>query len=155
MVGRRFGGMVVQIGREGVAPYAGDVSATEAWNALERDSRSVLVDVRTDAEWTFVGVPDLSTLGRRPVLVPWQVFPSMEVNGDFAAAIRAAVPDDVPLYFICRSGARSRSAAIAMTAAGFSHCYNVAGGFEGDKDDHQHRGTLGGWKASGLPWIQS
>ena len=28
-------------------------------------------------------------------------------------------------------------------------------GFEGDKDGTGHRGTLGGWKAAGLPWVQS
>ena len=43
----------------------------------------------------------------------------------------------------------------AMTAAGFSHAYNISGGFEGDVDQERHRGNRNGWKASGLPWRQS
>jgi len=59
------------------------------------------------------------------------------------------------LLFLCRSGVRSRAAAIAMTAAGYSRAYNIAQGFEGDPDAERHRGNKNGWKASGLPWKQT
>ena len=62
---------------------------------------------------------------------------------------------DAPLYFLCRSGIRSKAAAIAMAEAGFTACFNVAGGFEGPPDDRGHRGGSSGWKAEGLPWRQS
>jgi rhodanese-related sulfurtransferase len=62
---------------------------------------------------------------------------------------------DSPIYFICRSGARSAAAAAAITAAGYSRCYNVAGGFEGKRDTDGHRGTVEGWKADKLPWSQA
>jgi rhodanese-related sulfurtransferase len=138
------------------AAYAGDVSAKEAWSKLASDSRAVLVDVRSDAEWTFVGLPDLSSLGKRPVLVPLQVFPGMKPNPNFAAEVAQAIAaKDAPVYFICRSGGRSRTAAVALTALGYSQCFNVAGGFEGDLDGERHRGQVGGWKAVGLPWVQS
>ncbi|HUN51593.1 MAG TPA: rhodanese-like domain-containing protein [Candidatus Sulfotelmatobacter sp.] len=138
------------------AAYAGDVSAKEAWSKLASDSRAVLVDVRSDAEWTFVGLPDLSSLGKRPVLVPLQVFPGMKPNPNFAAEVAQTIPaKDAPVYFICRSGGRSRTAAVALTALGYSQCFNVAGGFEGDLDGERHRGQVGGWKAVGLPWVQS
>jgi rhodanese-related sulfurtransferase len=79
----------------------------------------------------------------------------MARNPDFAAELaRAGVGKGQPLYFICRSGARSRSAAIAMTAEGYGPCYNVAGGFEGNRDSEGHRGTVEGWKAAGCPWRQ-
>jgi len=122
-----------------------------------RDERnSMLIDVRTDAEWSFVGVPDLSELGKQPLLVSWQRFPDMSPNTNFVESLsNSGIASDAANLFICRSGARSRSAALAMAANGFSRCYNVAGGFEGDKDSHQHRGRVGGWKAADLPWVQS
>lgn len=135
--------------------YAGDVSASEAWSMLANDQDTVLVDVRTRPEWQFVGVPDLSTLGRRPLLLSWQEYPSMARNDGFTSTLReAGAPIDATILFICRSGARSRAAAIAATEAGFARCLNVVGGFEGDLDADRHRGRSNGWKAAGLPWVQ-
>ena len=137
------------------ANYAGDVSPREAWNILSSDEKAVLVDVRTAPEWSFVGVPDLGSLGKRIVQQSWQVFPRMEVDPDFAARLAAIATDrDAPLFFLCRSGARSRAAAVAMTQAGYGRCYNIANGFEGNHDAERHRGKAAGWKADGLPWTQ-
>ena len=140
--------------------YAGDVSVEEARNMLQDEPRAQLFDVRTTAEWSFVGLPDLSALQREAVCLEWQTFPSMAPNPDFvpqaAGRARAAGADArTPLLFLCRSGARSRQAAIAMTRAGFAACWNVAAGFEGDRDGEGHRGRLNGWKFAGLPWRQS
>jgi len=134
--------------------YAGDKSVEETWRALREDSSSVLVDVRTRAEWNFVGVPDLRETGRELAMVEWQGFPDSARNADFVAEVQQKVRPDQNVYLICRSGSRSRAAAIALTAAGFGRCFNVAGGFEGDLDAQNHRSTTGGWKAAGLPWIQ-
>jgi len=101
-------------------PYAGDLSAKEAWAVLERDPAAVLVDVRTDAEWSYVGVPDVSALGKRLLRVQWQTFPTGERNPAFADQLaQAGIPKDASVLFICRSGARSRDAAIAMTQRGY------------------------------------
>lgn len=139
---------------------AGDVECRDAWALLAADPKAQLVDVRTAAELTFVGLPDLSDLGRDVLTVEWQVYPSMAANPDFAGRTtalltRAGAGPDTPVLFLCRSGARSRAAATAMTKAGFTRAYNVAGGFEGEPDSARHRGTRNGWKASGLPWRQS
>ena len=135
--------------------YAGDVSPKEAWDILAKEPDAVLVDCRTDAEWSFVGLPDLSPVDKQVVLVPWQVFPSMGANPNFIEQVSAqGAKPDAPILFLCRSGARSRSAAIAATAAGFRKAYNVADGFEGPHDGEKHRGQVAGWKASGLPWRQ-
>ncbi len=135
--------------------YAGDIPPKKAWEILTKETESVLVDVRTDAEWLFVGMPDLAALGKEPVKVAWQVYPAMQVNPGFVEAVTAAAPkQDVPILFLCRSGQRSRSAAIAITQAGYARCYNISEGFEGDKDAQAHRGTIGGWKVAGLPWKQ-
>lgn len=135
--------------------YAGDVDPTEAWKRLSEDERAKLVDVRSQAEWSFVGVPDLSGAGKRPLFLQWQVYPAMAQNQAFVDELAKAVPDkDAPLYFLCRSGGRSRAAAVAMTAAGYRHCFNVSDGFEGNPDASRHRGRIAGWKAAGLPWTQ-
>ncbi len=135
-------------------PYAGDVSAPEAWDRLKAGGQ--LLDVRTMAEWNFVGLPDLSALGRRVHCVEWQGFPTGAQNPGFVAEAEAALGADkaAPVLVICRSGARSRAAAIALTRAGYTQAFNVAGGFEGDPDGKGHRGQLNGWKAANLPWRQ-
>jgi rhodanese-related sulfurtransferase len=132
-----------------------DIEPEQTWQALQDDPMAVLVDVRTDAEWNFVGLPDLDGLGKQVVLIPWQAYPTMQVNGAFAAHLaQAGLTPGHRLYFICRSGARSLSAGLAAQAAGFPHAYNVADGFEGPVDAEGHRGTVAGWKAAGLPWRQ-
>jgi rhodanese-related sulfurtransferase len=140
--------------------YAGDVSAADAYATLEGDKSAVLVDVRTKAEWAYVGVPDLSGIGKEAVLIEWQEFPTMKVAADFAPHLveilrEQGVSATAPVLFLCRSGARSRAAAIAMTEAGQERCYNIAQGFEGPLDEKQQRGAVDGWKARGLPWAQS
>ena len=135
--------------------YAGDLSPRQAWELLQQEGSATLVDVRTEPEWQFVGIPDLAALARRPALVSWQVYPSMQPDPAFVEKVATVAADrDAPVLFLCRSGARSRAAAMAMTAAGWQRCYNVAEGFEGDKDPQGHRGTVGGWKVADLPWAQ-
>jgi rhodanese-related sulfurtransferase len=135
------------------------VSVEETWARLKSDAASVLIDVRTIAEWAYVGLPDLSAVGKRPVLVEWQGFPDDRLNAAFVDRVVEALEPigathDTELLFICRSGARSLRAARAMAAAGYTRCRNVADGFEGPLDPDRHRGRLAGWKAKGLPWAQ-
>ncbi|HLO77497.1 MAG TPA: rhodanese-like domain-containing protein [Magnetospirillum sp.] len=135
--------------------YAGDITPTEAWERLKSDPNAKLVDVRTQAEWVYVGVPDLAPLGKQPILVQWQTFPAMSRNDAFAEQLKGQgiAPGDT-LLFICRSGVRSKAAAELMTELGFGSSFNVSDGFEGPLDGVRHRGGSAGWKASGLPWVQ-
>ena len=140
--------------------YAGDIDPLRAWDLLSSEGGAVLVDVRTSAEWNFIGLPDLSSLGKQPVTIEWQSLPAMTRNPDFGVAVKDALDQlragpDSAVVFICRSGARSRDAAICLTQLGFQRCYNLAGGFEGDLDAERHRGKRNGWKYHGLPWKQS
>ena len=134
--------------------YAGDVTPAEAYAAATGAERALLVDVRTRAEWAYVGVPVLDLPGREVVLVEWSRFPDGTVNDRFVEEVRAAglEPGD-PVYLICRSGVRSQAAAAALTAAGLGPAYNVLEGFEGPHDAEGHR-TVSGWKNAGLPWRQ-
>ena len=135
--------------------YAGDVTPKQTWEMMAGNSKASLLDVRTPAEWAYVGLPDLSSLSRQPMLVPWILFPTMQPNPDFVSQISETSVDlEQDLLILCRSGQRSKSAAIALTAAGFLGCYNISYGFEGDKDPAGHRGTINGWKVDALPWAQ-
>ncbi|HEY2068609.1 MAG TPA: rhodanese-like domain-containing protein [Rhizomicrobium sp.] len=141
------------------ANYAGDLTVEEAWSLLGQDPSAQLVDVRTSAEWNYVGVADLAAAGRTPHFIEWQTFPSGSVDPGFAektveALKEAGAAKDTPVLFLCRSGARSRSAAIALTQAGYTRAYNIAGGFEGDLDASGHRSSRNGWRHAGLPWRQ-
>lgn len=140
--------------------YAGNVTVQEAFDELSAQENAVLVDVRTQAEWAFVGLPDLRPIGKEPMLVEWQSFPSSGPNPDFAKSVsdlmvKKGLDQSAPIYFLCRSGARSQAAAIALTQAGYTHCFNISDGFEGPLDQAGHRGVQSGWKAAGLPWTQN
>ena len=136
-----------------------DVDVDEVWKRLAADKSAVLIDVRTRAEWAYVGLPDLSAVGKQPVLVEWQMFPENRVNDRFVESLSetletAGARAGDELFFLCRSGGRSKMAAQAMTKAGYTACRNVADGFEGPLDTNRHRGQSAGWKAAGLPWAQ-
>jgi len=142
------------------AGYAGDLLAIDAYALLEGDTSSVLIDVRTQAEWSYVGTPDLQTLAKTPLFLEWQSYPSMAVDADFAARLEALLQSSggepgAPLVVIGPLGARSRQAAIAMTGAGWGPCFNVSDGFEGPLDGSRRRSGVSGWKAGGLPWTQT
>lgn len=135
--------------------YAGDVTATAAWEQLKSNPDARLVDVRTQPEWSYVGVPDLAATGRQIVLLSWQVFPTMSRNDAFGDQIASqGLGKETPIYLLCRSGVRSKAAAEFLTQLGYAQCYNILDGFEGPADQARHRGQLAGWKAEGLPWIQ-
>jgi rhodanese-related sulfurtransferase len=135
--------------------YAGDVSPPTAWEILRDDPTAKLVDVRTHPERHFVGLPDLSALGKAVVAVDWKTWPGMDRNATFLDEVRSAgVQTGDTVLLLCRSGQRSAAAAQALSAAGFERCYNVAEGFEGDKDADGHRNSRNGWVVHGLPWVQ-
>ena len=132
-----------------------DVPPKQVWDALSSHSNARLVDVRTDVEWAQIGVPDLTQTGKQPVLLSWQVAPAMQLNPDFMAELAAAgVTPDHEVYFLCRSGVRSKAAAAAAQAAGYPHAYNIADGFEGPPGPGGLRGTVAGWQADRLPWTR-
>ncbi len=139
--------------------YAGDLPPRETWERLAREPAAQLIDVRTVPEWNFVGVPDLASLKRQAVLCEWQHFPPAANSAFVQEAVDAlkgtGYRPGAPLFLLCRSGARSRAAAIALTEAGYGPCFNIKDGFEGALDNERHRGGAAGWKAEGLPWIQT
>jgi rhodanese-related sulfurtransferase len=133
--------------RKSGLPYAGALLPSEAQELARTGAK--IVDVRTK--------PELAYVGRIPgsLAVEWQTYPGNQPNPEFIGELAASAGKDETLMFICRSGARSHSAAEAAARAGWKQSYNILEGFEGDKDSEQHRNTVGGWRKAGLPWTQS
>jgi rhodanese-related sulfurtransferase len=133
----------------GNLPYAGALTPREAYELWKSDPRTRCVDVRTQAEWHYVGrVPDA-------LEIEWNHYPAGR-NSGFAEALQAAIPDkDAPIVFLCRSGVRSAAAATLAAQLGYRYAINILEGFEGDPDAAGHRNTVGGWRVAGLPWRQS
>lgn len=128
-------------------PYAGGVPPRLAWELVQA-GKAVLVDVRTPEERKFVGhVP-----GTQHVI--WASGTAMTRNPRFVRELEAKVSKDDTVLLLCRSGKRSDLAAQAAAKAGFTKVYNVLEGFEGEIDEHRHRGGLGGWRSYNLPWVQ-
>jgi hypothetical protein len=87
-----------------------NVDVETTWQSLATRPRSQLIDVRTRAEWTYVGIPDLGSIGKRAILVEWQTFPDQTVDPRFVErltgelkALGAQSDDD--LFFIVQSAA--------------------------------------------------
>ena len=136
------------------AVYAGDLTPQEAIDLLKSTPEAVLVDVRTEAEWDHVGIPDLEALPAKPIFLEWLLPPAMTPNPDFLERLQGDLASrgantSTPLMFLCRSGARSAAAAAAMTGLGYERCHNIVGGFEGAPSQGRP-----GWKLSGLPWTR-
>ena len=135
-----------------------EINPSEAWELLNEDSRAVLLDVRSRVEFEYVGHPPGA------INIPWKDAPGWEIDTEFVDKVRAALEklfpqanrvEDLTILSLCRSGARSRTAGEALQKDGFARVYNVAEGFEGDRDEHRHRNTLNGWRVRNLPWEQS
>jgi rhodanese-related sulfurtransferase len=129
-------------------PYLGELTPLEASDVLHLAPGAKIVDVRTRAEWDWVG----RVAGA--VEIEWNQYPGGVRNPNFIAELKRQVDPEALVMFLCRSGVRSIGAATAATEAGYNCCYNILEGFEGDKDANGHRNTIGGWRKAGLPWIQ-
>ncbi|MCP3937815.1 MAG: rhodanese-like domain-containing protein [Actinomycetia bacterium] len=127
------------------------IDVAMAWALLGENPEATLIDVRTKAEWGFVGTPDLSSIGKQARLVEWIDYPAGARNASFVAQASEGLDPKAPVLLLCRSGVRSNAAAQALAESGFGQAINVANGFEGDLDSQGHR--HGGWKDE-LPWRQ-
>lgn len=135
--------------RDNGLPYDGALLPAEAAELMKSHPKAVLVDVRSRAEWDFVGrVPGA-------IEIEWKSYPGMAGNPRFLEELSTRVPQDAIAMFLCRSGGRSHDTATVAARSGYKAAFNVLEGFEGDRDGAGHRNTVGGWRAAGLPWVQS
>lgn len=131
--------------------YAGAVTPTQAWQLLCENPAAVLVDVRTNAERDWVGKVAVSAPQHHAV--EWSRYPGGVANPRFVLELEAVADKSAVLLFLCRSGIRSRHAALLATQSGYASCFDILEGFEGDRDTAGHRKTIGGWCYAGLPWV--
>jgi rhodanese-related sulfurtransferase len=132
-------------------PYAGAVTPAEAFTLLQQGVHVKLVDVRTHAERDWVGRVDVAA--DQHLAVEWNQYPGGQPNTAFIAQLEQLATKDTVLLFLCRSGVRSRHSAKLATEHGFTQCFDILGGFEGNKDSAGHRKTVDGWCKDGLPWV--
>ena len=118
-----------------------NISPTQAWNMLQT-KKALLVDVRTEQELPDAGRPDLTETGGESVLISWRLAPSFEANPHFIEELQQSAKSFETLIFMCKAGGRSYEATQLAQELGYSDCYNVEGGMDGET----------GWKASNLPW---
>lgn len=140
-----------QRGQERQLPYAGAVTPVEAFELVRDNPNIILVDVRTDAERDWVG--RVAIPQAQHAAVQWSLYPESTPNAAFVEQLTDVADKGKVLLFLCRSGVRSRHAATLATEHGFANCFDILEGFEGDKDEHGHRKTVGGWCKAGLPWV--
>jgi rhodanese-related sulfurtransferase len=120
----------------------------DAFQFQEENPQAVLIDVRSEMEFLFVGHP------KEALSIPWRDEPDWEIAPDFLLRVRRATSINRPIILICRSGHRSLEAGLFLKASGCSVVYNVEHGFEGDLNDQHRRSSLNGWRFDGLPWEQ-
>ena len=137
--------------------HPGSLSPQQAWQMMEKDPRTTLIDIRSTMEYLFVGHP------RGAVHIPWIDEPDWTVDPHFVRRVRelmlgGLVCDEdegcAQIILICRSGKRSKEAGKALLESGLRSVYHVDEGFEGDLDEDHHRSTTGGWRFHDLPWEQ-
>ena len=132
-----------------------NITSIECFKELSEISNSYLIDVRTEPEWKFIGVPDLSSLNKKTVFISWHMYPEMKINSHFENKINESnIKKNDKLFLICRSGSRSFHSSQFLTLCGYKRCYNVLDGFEGVKNTLSQRSSINGWKYNNLPWKQ-
>jgi rhodanese-related sulfurtransferase len=127
-----------------------NLNPQQTWDFLQKNPKSVLVDVRTKMEHLFVGHPPLA------IHMAWKEAPDWQVNPNFVTQVQQVITDlNTPILLLCRSGQRSLEAAVALEKVGYTYLINVDEGFEGALDENKQRGNVNGWRFAGLPWQQS
>ena len=132
-----------------------NVPPGQVWEALRADPQAQLVDVRTDAEWNFVGLPDLAAAGKQAVLIPWQVYPTMRATArsSISCRRRGSRPSTTSISSVAAASAAWRRPRRRRTP-GFRTPTMSPTGSRAAPDAEGHRGIAAGWKAEGLPWRQ-
>ncbi len=134
-----------------------EIAPKTAWEILQNDAQAMLIDIRSDMEFLFVGHP------KDAIHIPWINEPDWVVNRHFVAEVRKLLLGNIicsdkthcaMVILICRSGNRSHEAGKKLLEDGIKNVYHVNTGFEGELNDEHHRSSINGWRFDGLPWNQ-
>ncbi len=139
-------GLVFSVGAQ-TAPRSLD--SMEAFKRVTNNpSHTFIVDVRTQAEYEFVGHPDLPNGAPN---IPYKFYPGWKINNDFVDDVKTRFKESDTIITMCRSGGRAKAAALLLQKSGLPNVFYMSDSFEGPDDENGHR-TLSGWKVNGLPY---
>ena len=123
------------------------IKSSEIKNYIKENSNVVLLDVRTENEWSTLGKPNAEDLNSKtyfvtvsPDLSNWQV-----PDPNFVSNVKKNINKDKTILVMCAAGGRSLIAAKLLEAEGYS-TLNVSDGYSGNSQDP-------GWKKLGLPSV--
>ncbi len=125
-----------------------NIDSQEAFELLKKPA-TYLIDVRTIAEYVYVGHPEMAY--NIPLLFWVERELDRSPNPNFLDDVKSLFKPDDTLILICRSGGRSVAAYRLLSKAGFQNLYNIKSGFEGERGENGLR-SVNGWKNSGLPY---
>lgn len=126
----------------------------DCYDVLCQNSGALLIDCRTKQEWDLTGVADLSACQKKPLFVEWTDAQNQS-NQAFLAQVQSYASPETMIIVMCRIGGRSADACQFLAEHGYENLINMTEGFEGRADENGHRNSYEGWRAHGLPWIQS
>eukprot|EP01080_Neovahlkampfia_damariscottae_P011299 gene11299-4110_t len=138
-----------------------DITPQDTLKILMADKNSFLIDIRTDAEWMWVGKPEIPTTPWKsePIFVQFLYHPNRNLNPNFFEEVLSKLKKsprfkpDSKLFFLCCCASRSVKASKMFKEKGYN-AYNILYGFDGPANQDRQRGKVDGWRFRNLPWYQ-
>ena len=117
------------------------ITCKEIKDYLKKNTKSVLLDVRTQEEWDNDGKPDGDKIGLRTYFLEIQ----RNVLFDFVQEFKNLnINQDKEILVICKSGERSQISAELLSRENYKSI-NISDGFDGSQEGV-------GWKNCDLPY---
>ena len=113
------------------------IKSSEIKEFVEKNPKTVLLDVRTEDEWKTFGKPDTKDLGIKSFFI------TITQDQSFLDSVKQNIDKKEQVLVMCAAGGRSIIAAKLLTNEDYK-TLNVSDGFSGNGQDP-------GWKNSGLP----
>ena len=115
------------------------IKSSDIKKFITNNPKTVLLDVRTEDEWSRVGKPDTKDLGIKSFFITISQDPSFLDN------VKQNIDKEEQVLVMCAAGGRSIIAANLLSNEGYN-TLNVSDGFSGNGQDP-------GWKNLGLPSV--
>ena len=113
------------------------IKSSEIKTFVEKNPKTVLLDVRTEEEWKTVGKPDSTGMGIKTFFI------TISQDLGFIENVKKEIDKENQILVMCAAGGRSIIAATLLQNEGYK-AHNISDGFSGNGQDL-------GWKNSGLP----
>ena len=113
------------------------IKSSEIKKYIEKNPKTVLLDVRTEDEWNTVGKPISDSLGIKTYFI------TIGQDSSFIKIVKKEIKKENQVLVMCAAGGRSIIAANLLQNEGYK-AHNISDGCSGNGQDL-------GWKNSGLP----